>query len=192
MGGDILDIDKNLISRCKKYDKSALIELFEIYEKYLYKLCYSYTQSEPDALDLVQEIYIKIFNNINKFDESMPFHPWLRRISINTCLNFKRTIKSNVISLNEDFNKDFTLEDTIASNFNVEDEIEKIDLKRIIKENLKTLPENYRLAIILRYYENLSYAEIAELICKPLGTVKTEIYRAKSLLKKKLEHILEE
>lgn len=187
-----MDIDKKLILRCKKYDKPALMELFKIYEKYLYRLCYSYCQNQQDALDLVQEIYIKIFNNINKFNDDMPFHPWVRKLSVNICLNFKRTIKSNVVSLNGELNEDSTLEDTIASDFNVEHEIEKMDLKRILKENLKALPENYRLVIILRYYENLSYNEISELLCKPLGTIKTDLYRAKALLKKKLENIREE
>ncbi len=188
----MIDINKKLILKCKKYDKYALMELFTSYEKYLYKLWYSYIQNEQDALDLVQEIYIKVFNNINKFHEDMPFHPWIRKLSINVCLNFKRTVKSNIISLNAETCESSSLEDSIASNFNLEREIENLDLKKILKGHLKNLPENYRLVIILRYYEDLSYNEISELIGKPLGTVKTELYRAKAMLKKRLENILEE
>lgn len=180
-------VDKGLVVKCKKHDKTALTELFKMYEKYLYKICYTYCQNQQDALDLIQEIYIKIFNNIDKFNEDMSFHPWVRKLSVNTCLNFRRTIKNNVISLNEGYNKDCSVVDIIASDFSVEKEIEKLDIKKIIIENIKSLPENYRLIIILRYYEDLSYNEISELLNKPLGTVKTELYRAKAILKKQLE-----
>lgn len=187
----MINVDRNLIVRCKRHEKTALTELFKRYENYLYRICYTYSQNQQDALDLIQEIYIKIFNNIDKFNEDMPFHPWVRKLSVNICLNFRRTIKNNVISLNEGYNEDSNVEDTIASDFNVESEIERIDVRKIIIENIKALPENYRLIIMLRYYEDLSYNEISELLSKPLGTVKTELYRAKAILKKQLENTWE-
>jgi RNA polymerase sigma-70 factor, ECF subfamily len=191
-GGVNLDVDKNLIIKCKKYDKLSFRELFKMYEKYLYCLCYSYTQNQQDALDLVQEIYIKVFNNINKFDDSLPFHPWIRRISVNTCLNFKRTVKNNIVSLNQSINEDQgTLEDVLLAEDDVEDEILNLEIKDIIKTNLKEIPDKYRIIIVLRYYENLDYNEIAKLLDKPLGTVKTELYRAKALLKNKLKNVME-
>ena len=186
-----MDIEKRLISRCKNYDKPSFVELFKIYQRYLYSLCYSYTQNEQDSLDLVQEIYIKVFKNIPSFDESMPFRPWLRRISVNACLNFKRNIKSNVISLNYEFANELSLEDTIVSDYNLEAEVEKKELKRIIKAGLKNLPDNYRMVIALRYFDDLSYLEISELLNRPLGTIKTELYRAKAILKKELESEME-
>lgn len=185
-----MDIDLNLILRCKKYDKSALMELFKIYEKYLYRLCFMYSQNQEDALDLVQEIYIKVFKNINQYNEAMPFNPWIKKVAVNTCLNFKRTIKSNVISLNYQYENDNTFEELIATDYNIEDEIESKELKSIIEEKLMLIPENYRLMLALRYYDELSYNEIAELLNKPLGTVKTELYRAKVALKKHLERDL--
>ena len=190
-GGVDLDIDKKLIVKCKKYDKHSFRELFQLYEKYLYCLCYSYTQSQQDALDLVQEIYIKVFNNIKNFDDSLPFHPWIRKISVNTCLNFRRTIKNNIVSLNKSIDEDITLEDVLVSEDDVEDEIVNLEIKDIIKSNLKEIPDKYRIIIVLRYYENLNYNEIAKLLDKPLGTVKTELYRAKALLKNKLKAIME-
>lgn len=186
-----MDIDKNLIVKCKKYDKHSFMELFQLYEKYLYCLCYSYTQNQQDALDLVQEIYIKVFNNIKSFDDSLPFHPWIRKISVNTCLNFRRTIKYNLVSLNQNINEDITLEDILGSEDDVEYEIINLEIKDIIKSNLKEMPEKYRIVITLRYYENLGYKEIAKLLDKPLGTVKTELYRAKAILKNKLKDIME-
>lgn len=187
-----MEVDRNLIIQCKKYDKNSMTNLFRYYEKYLYYICYSYTQSQQDALDLMQEIYIKVFKNIKYFDEKLPFHPWIRKISINTCLNFKRGVKNNVISLEKDISEEMTVSDVLVSKENVEDEVMKLEIKQVIKQNLGDIPEKYRIIILLRYYEDLNYNEIAEVLNKPLGTVKTELYRAKALLKQKLKFILEE
>jgi RNA polymerase sigma-70 factor, ECF subfamily len=190
-GRRIVEVEKDLILKCKKYDNLSLIKLFHMYEKYLYNLCYGYTQNEQDALDMVQEIFIKVFNNLSGFDEKMPFHPWIRKITVNTCLNFKRGKKSNVISLNREIIEDVNIEDTLASEENIEMDMLEGELREVIRKNIKNLPEQYRLMITLRYYEDLSYNEISLLLNKPLGTVKTELYRAKTLLKKFLENDLE-
>ena len=191
LGEDAVEIEKKLISRCKNYDKSSFMELFKIYERYLYRICYSYTQNEQDSLDIVQEIYIKVFKNILSFDEALPFRPWLRRISVNSCLNFKRKIKNNVISLNYEYASELCLEDTIVSDYNLEEEVEKKEFKKIIKAGLKNLPDNYRMVIALRYYDDLSYLEISELLKRPLGSIKTDLYRAKAILKRQLESEME-
>lgn len=189
-----MEVEKELIEKCKEYDKYSFMKLYNMYEKYLYSLCFNYVQNPHDALDMVQEIYIKIFKNINKFDTDMPFHPWIRKISVNTCLNFKRTIKNNVISMNANISHtedEIALEDTFVSKEDVLEEIINSETKTIIKTYLNEMPEEYRMVILLRYYEELSYNEIAEIIGKPLGTIKTEIYRAKAILRKKLEKVME-
>jgi RNA polymerase sigma-70 factor (ECF subfamily) len=191
MGGYVMEVDKKIISKCKRYDKASFTYLFHQYEKYLYNLCYSYVHNEESALDLVQEIYIKVFNNITKFDENYPFHPWIRKIAVNTCLNYKRDEKSNVISMNREIKDGVTGEDEIASPENVEEYVVDNDTAKLILENIKKLPSHYGLIIALRYYEDLSYGEIAETLGKPIGTVKTDIYRAKALLKKSLQKDLE-
>lgn len=194
VGGINVEVDKKLIAKCKEYDKYSFMELCKMYEKYLYSLCFSYVQNPQDALDLVQEIYIKIFKNIKQFDINMPFHPWIRKVSVNTCLNFKRGIKNNVISINATINNtddEIALEDTLVSEEDVLTDVLNSETKTIIKNYLKEMPEEYRMVITLRYYEELSYNEISELMGKPLGTIKTDIYRAKAILKKKLKCIME-
>ena len=189
----IVEVNKRLILKCMEYDKYSFMELYKIYEKYLYSLCFSYVQNSQDALDLVQDIYIKVFKNIKKFDINMQFHPWIRKIAVNTCLNFKRTIKNNVISMNSAINdeSETDLEDTLKSEKDVLEEVINGEIKSIIKKYLNEISEEYRMIIVLRYYEDLSYNEISELTNMPLGTVKTKLYRAKAILKKKLKNIRE-
>lgn len=185
-----MHIEADIIKRCKKDDKSAFIELFRKYEKYLYRLCYSYVQNEQDALDIAQEVYIKVFNNLSGFDVKKPFHPWFRKIAVNTCLNFKRACRYDSISLNARDEDDKALEEVVAANKDVESEVMDNELELIIRNGLESLKPKHRMVLALRYYEGLSYEEIAALLNEPLGTIKTNIYRARNILKEKLRDVL--
>lgn len=185
-----MHVEAGIIARCKKHDKAAFIELFKMYDRYLYKLCYSYVQNEQDALDITQEVYIKVFNNISKFDSKMPFHPWFRTVAVNTCLNFKRAYRYDSVSLNTKDEDDKALEEIVAAQNDVEAEVLDKELGRLIKENLEYLKPKHRMVLVLRYYEGLSYEEIATVLKEPLGTVKTDIYRARNILKEKLRDLI--
>lgn len=184
-----MNIDKSILQKCRKNDKTAFAELFKFYQNYLFKLCYSYIQNEQAALDLMQEIYIKLYKNFEKYDEKYPFHPWLRRVAVNTCINEKRKQSPMVVPLysGED---ELNLEDQLAADDDTQYEVEKHDMAVIIKQHINCLPEKQRMVIILRYYEDLSYEEISELMNIPLGTVKTDLYRAKNALKNLLYRVV--
>ncbi len=137
-----MHVETDIIIRCKKYDKSAFVELFKVYEKYLYKLCYSYVQNEQDALDLAQEVYIKVFSGISGFNSKMPFHPWFRKVAVNTCLNYKRALKYDTVSLNAGSEDDKALEEMVAARTNVEAEALDNELGRLIRDNLNSLRPN--------------------------------------------------
>ena len=181
-GGSLMNIDKSILQRCKKNDKNAFAELFKFYQNYLFKLCFSYVQNEQEALDMLQEIYIRLYRNIGKYDDKYPFHPWIRRVAVNICLNEKRKRTLSTIPLN-DGDEGFILEDQLAAEEDTQLEVEKHDMARIIKLHINSLPEKQRMVTILRYYEDLSYVEISELLNLPLGTVKTDLYRAKNALR---------
>ncbi len=180
-----MNIDKSILQRCKKNDKNAFAELFKFYQNYLFKICFSYVHNEQEALDLMQEIFIKLYKNIDKYDERYPFHPWIRRITVNTCINEKRKRSPILVPLSTD-DESMNIEDQLAAEQDIEQEVESHDMARIIKEHIDCLQEKQRMVIILRYYEDLSYEEIAELLHMPLGTVKTNLYRAKNALKDRL------
>ena len=179
-------VDKDLLMACKERDKQAFTELCKTYERYLFTLCMGYTGNSHDALDLVQEIYIKIFRFIDKYDVKKPFHPWIRKVAVNTCLNFKRASSTNLISLNAVTSNDLVLGDVLASNEDLGEEFERIELKEAMKELLEKLPSRQRMVIALRYFEDLSYKDISLAMNQPIGTVKTDLYRARATLKQYL------
>lgn len=179
-------LNKDLLLACKKRDKKAFTELCKTYERYLFTLCLSYAGNSHDALDLVQEVYIKLFRFIDKYDINKPFHPWVRKVAVNTCLNFKRAATGNIISLNTVTDNETSFGDLIASSEDLEEEIEKIELKKTMKDILEKLPSRQRMVITLRYFEDLSYNDIALAMNQPIGTVKTDLYRARTALKQYL------
>lgn len=179
--------DVKLICQCKKNNREALDNLYIRYEKYIYTICYNFTHSKEDSLDLLHDIFIKILNNIKSFDESRPLLPWIKRITINTCINHKKRTK-DTISLDQIITDNGqTLKDAISSQFNLENFVLFQDASNIINEEIAKIEDRFRLPLILRHKHNMSYDEISDHMNMPLGSVKSNIYRGRKLLKQNLE-----
>lgn len=182
------DINLHLIRRCKENDREAFSLLLARHEGYLYRLCYSYLHNKEDALDVVQEIFIKVIRNINSFDENRDFAPWLKKIAINTSLNYLRdSQKKNHLSLDYENEGNATFLETLAADDNLEEKIVQKSTRDSIQKCMEHLPPHYRIVLTLRYLEDLSYQEIATLLEQPLGTVKNSLFRARSLLKETMQ-----
>lgn len=178
--------DTKLVLQCKKHNKDALDQIYRKYEKYIYSICYNYTHSREDALDLVQDVFIKMLKGIRTFDEKRPLLPWVKRITVNTCINFKRRQKKT-ISLDEVMTDDGrSLKDAIASQFNLEDFILFQDTSEMINDEIAKIEDKYRLPLILRHQHDMSYDEMSIYLELPLGTVKTNLFRGRKLLKEQL------
>jgi len=183
----------NLIRRCKKNDEDAYNQLLRHYEAYLYRICYSYTRNKEEALDLMQEVYIKIFRGLGTFDEKRPLLPWLKKITINTLINFHN--KNRVAETSLDGNWSTETDDHLNANLqtylaaatNIEEQVIEIDTRNIINKMIVDLPEAYRIALTLRYNEEMSYDEIASVLDLPLSTIKNNIYRARKMLRQKMQ-----
>jgi RNA polymerase sigma-70 factor, ECF subfamily len=134
-----------------------------------------------DAEDILQESYLKAYLNINDFDPSLKFSSWLYRIVHNETVSDwrKRKVRPSVILENEDWEK-IRSEDDLHHSLMTEDD--RQHLVQVISE----LPDKYREVIILKFLEERSYEEIADILRKPVGTIGTLINRAKKKLQAKL------
>lgn len=180
------DPDGKLISKCKKHNRDALNQLFQQYENYIYKICYYYSRSNEDAMDLMQEVFIKIYRSIEAFKEGSPVLPWIKRITVNTCLNFIRG-KPQTVSLDTSNDDDSNAYENLAvSSENVESIVICSDTKKHLENSIRQLPAELRMAVILRHVKGMTYDEISRLMKCPLGTVKTYIYRGREALRKEL------
>lgn len=167
-------LEVTLAKKAKAGDSAAYTELYKTYNEYLYKIAFSYVKDENKALDIVQECVYKGFLNIHKLKDPSIFKTWITRILINSAINYIKS-DNKIVYLNDDSK-------FVEKNENVSLE-EKIDLY----DAIDILRENYKIAIILKYFNNKSIDEIAEIMNIPSNTVKSYLRRAKESLSKILK-----
>jgi len=177
--------DQELVSLAIS-DKSAFSEIVKRYEAPLRRyIRYLGFRENDDVDDILQEIFIKIFINLNDYDQSLKFSSWIYRIGHNEAISFfrKKKIRSNVLS-NEEAEEFF---DNLADDT---DFLEMAHIRHdvdILKSALSDLDQKYKDVIVLRFLEGKSYTEISDILKIPEGTVATMINRGKKELKKLLE-----
>lgn len=166
--------DEQLVEEIKK-NKQLFSILIDRYQKKIEKYVFYLTNRKEEVDDLVQEIFIKVFVNLNSFDIKKKFSSWLFRIAHNQVVNFFKKYK-NKLSLDEKI--------MIVDESNIEENIEKDELKKILNSCLEKIPIDYKEIILLYYFEELSYEEISDSLKIPIGTVSIRLSRAKKFLKK--------
>ena len=176
--------DFHIVSRAKEGDQKAYAELMQRYKDSIYFMALKMVNNKDDAMDLTVETFGKAFENLGKYKTDFAFSTWLFRIATNNCIDFIRKKRLNVVSLNS-----LTDQDGEERQFEVRSENlnpEETSIKKQENEKLKNivdqLPSRYRTLIILRYFEEQSYEEIAQQLDLPLGTVKAQLFRARDLL----------
>jgi RNA polymerase sigma-70 factor (ECF subfamily) len=140
--------------------------------------------NKDDAMDLTVETFGKAFENLEKYKPDFAFSTWLFRIATNNCIDFIRKKRLNVVSLNTISEEDGEEKhmQIRAEGLNPEESSIKKQESEKLKNIVEQLPIRYRKLIILRYYDEQSYEEIAQQLDIPLGTVKAQLFRARDLL----------
>lgn len=171
--------DEKLAELVQKGDTEKFGLLMERYQSKLFRYGRKFLSDNDNIEDVVQDVFIKTYQNINSFDVSQKFSPWIYRIAHNTYIN---AIKKSLIGPMYIF--DF---DTLISHTIVEDPIvrekEQKEMKDIVDKGLSLIEPKYREILILYFIEELSYKEISDILHIPIGTVGVRIMRAKEILK---------
>ena len=181
--------DADLVRRCLARDERASRELVERYRRQVYSLALRMVRRAEDAEDLTQETFVRMFRALARYDHDRSFAAWLFTIASRLCIDHIRRRKVSPISLTQrerDSDEEYQIEvedpglrpDEAATH--AEEEQRTADL-------IARLPPHYRIVVILRHQQDLSYEEIAEALHMPLGTVKARIHRARALLKARIE-----
>lgn len=181
--------DSELIKRALGGDQAAYRGIMERYRGPIFGLVYRMVRNRLQAEDIVQETFIKAFAALANFNEEYAFSTWLYKIAINNCIDSFRKKKLATFSLDSpipakdgEIPRDFA--DAAAS---PERTLLARERTKLIEEAIASLPERYRICIILRHHEDRSYEEISQMLHVPLGTVKARIFRAREMLKKRLK-----
>jgi RNA polymerase sigma-70 factor (ECF subfamily) len=174
--------DEELAALVQKKDETAFATLVARYEGKLLRYGRRFLSGEAHLGDAVQDIFISVWENIQSFDASQRFSPWIYRIAHNAFVDILRQQAKEPIPV---FDFDRIIPHP-AYDDPTRKEKEKEELRVLIEKNLRKLPPLYREVVDLYYFEDFSYKEIADILHVPLGTVGIRLSRAKEALKKHL------
>jgi len=183
--GDIDQTEKELIQKAKQGDQDSFEALILSCKEKAYNIALRYMQNEEDALDAVQESFIKIFRHLPKFNEQSRFDTWVYRIVVNACNDMLRKSKKmkvidTVYKNEEDEDIAFEIADKAPGPDGL---LEKKEESEYIVQCLDKLSTEYKEVLILRDLNGFSYDEIAEILDCSIGTVKSKISRARQKFK---------
>jgi RNA polymerase sigma-70 factor, ECF subfamily len=185
--------DRALVARILRGESDRVTELVRRYEKRVINYVYRITHRYEEAHDLTQEIFVKVYVALDRYDPKYQFSTWLFRIAQNSAIDALR--KKSVIEVpiarpaTEDSNaKEREFADHGVSPYRA---LKNKQLSAAIDQAVRDLPPDYRELIQLRHFAELSYEEIATMKKLPLGTVKNKLFRARNLLKDVLGEFLE-
>jgi RNA polymerase sigma-70 factor (ECF subfamily) len=136
---------------------------------------------QEDAEDILQDVFIKVYQNLNDFDPRLKFSSWIYRITHNQVISFYRKNKKNMQAVNWEFNDDII--NNLKIDFNLEQKIDGVYLRKKIESVFKKLDFKYAQVLELKFLESKNYQEISDILQKPIGTISTLINRAKKRFK---------
>ncbi|HLO31324.1 MAG TPA: sigma-70 family RNA polymerase sigma factor [Anaerolineales bacterium] len=173
--------EQHLIRRAQKGDHEAFAALVTEHQHYVYNLALRVLKDEQEALDLAQETFVRAWAALPNFRGQSQFRTWLYRIVTNLCYNRLPNLRRSLNDLGDEVIAE--VPETDLAFDNPAHGFESNELRSYLHNSIAELDENYRLLISLRYQNELSYEEIANLLNLPLGTVKTGLFRAKEQLR---------
>lgn len=180
--------DDKLVADALSGNESSYQKLVDKYDRPIFFHIRKMIREHEMVEDLVQEVFIKAFKNLDTYSNEYAFSTWLYRIATNHTIDYLRKKKLQTFSINDPIKtKDGEMEVQLPDeSFSTDQPLIKKQRKAIVQDAIQNLPDKYRKVIELRHMEELSYDEIATELDLPLGTVKAHIFRARELLYKSL------
>ena len=178
------DTEVELIAHCQKGDQQAFNRLVMRYQSRIYNLLYRLAPQRTDIDDLAQEVFVKVFHSIGKLKDRNQFKGWFYRIAVRVFIDERRKWKKREKRFVSD---DRSLETWTDPDENPHHLLEHEQLQRRLQEAIERLPEEFKMAIVLREIEELSYQEIASALKCSIGTVRSRIFRGRQYLQRMLK-----
>ena len=188
------DTDKLLVDRVKQGDKAAFDVLVLKYQQRVINLVSRFVRSHADALDVTQDAFLKAYRALPNFRGDSAFYTWLYRIAVNTAKNFLATQARRSGELDQDISEIEQIEgnDALRDKATPERLLLRDEIQSTVIAAIDELPEDLRMAIMLREVDGMSYEDIAGVMECPIGTVRSRIFRAREAVDKQLKPLLDE
>lgn len=172
--------DYELVQKALEGNQEAFGLLLTRYKNLVYSVILRMVNDGEEANDLAQEVFIKVYKNLDKYRPDYKFSTWLIRISTNHVIDYRRKKKQDTVSI-DDMVVEIAAEGTPETQY-----LKKEEQKRLAGV-ISALPEIYRIPIVLYHQQGLKYQEIADILEEPLSKVKNRIFRGRKQLKELLE-----
>jgi RNA polymerase sigma-70 factor (ECF subfamily) len=170
---DPIDINE-LVERIKEDDREAFMEVTRMYQRKVFVLAYSYFHNKEDALDIVQETFLRFYQKAHLFKKGRNFQNWLLQITKNICIDYYRKYQSK----NHERSREEIIENLPLPSSNHDHNHSSSDLKEILSRCLKKLSERQRVIFLMKHHNQLQYNEIAQILNIASGTVKSLHFKA--------------
>src|SRR5579875_216160 len=174
-----------LVAASRKGDQDAFARLVQLHQRRVFNLVYRMLQDYEEASEVTQEAFFAAWQGLPSFRGDARFSTWLYRSAYNCCLKQlevrKRERAVQIAVQAEQALAHRSLEERASA------ELDAQDCQQFVRSQLSTLPAKYRIVLVLRHLQEMTYEEIAEILSMPVGTIKTHLFRARNLLKERLE-----
>lgn len=185
--------ERRLVSGLKKGQEEAFGVLIRRYQDKLFSIAYGITLDREESLDIVQEVFLKVYQKIHTFREASRLSTWLHRITVNLCLNWHRRWKRRFRWHHQPLERDEAGNhlELGTNDYYPETLYERKEFEKALWEGLKALSEEARAVFVLKEVEGLSYDEIAKTLKIKKGTVSSRLFYARKTLRESLKPYLE-
>jgi RNA polymerase sigma-70 factor, ECF subfamily len=177
--------DLLLIAASKEGDQDAFAQLVQRYQRRVFNLVYRMLQDYEEATEITQETFLAAWQGLPAFRGDARFPTWLYRIAYNCSLK-QLELRKRDRALQVALEAEQVLEDA-DNETRADAEMDARDRQALIQEQLSHLPAKYRIVLVLRHLQDMTYEEMAEILTMPIGTIKTHLFRARNLLKERLQ-----
>ena len=185
--------ERRLVSGLKKGQEEAFRVLIRRYEKKLFSIAYGITLDREESLDIVQEVFLKVYEKVDTFREEARLSTWLHRITVNLCLNWQRRWKRRFRWHHQPLEQDDAgnHRELGTNDYHPHTLFERKECGKVLREGLGALSEEARAVFVLKEVEGLSYDDIAKILRIKRGTVSSRLFYARKALTACLEPYLE-
>jgi RNA polymerase sigma-70 factor (ECF subfamily) len=177
--------DAELVVASKSGDQDAFAQLVQRHQRRVFNLVFRMLQQYEEASEITQETFLAAWQGLPAFRGDALFSTWLYRIAYNCCMKQLEQRKRDR-ALQAAMQAEHVLQ-RHGTDERARAELEVHGLQDLIREHLSMLPAKYRIVLVLRHLQDMTYEEMAEILTMPIGTIKTHLFRARNLLKERLE-----
>jgi RNA polymerase sigma-70 factor (ECF subfamily) len=179
------ELSREIIEACRLGDRDAFRALYDLYKDRVYSIALYFFHGDPAAAsDVTQQVFLKLMTSIRQFRGDAEFSTWLYRLVVNACMDAARSRRSDAMT------SDRSRMEAFAAPGSQEEDYARAQMANSVRAAVSALPPKFRIAVLLRYFEDLSYDQMAKALHCSMGTVASRLSRGHKMLAERLKSVM--